>query len=107
MRAIANNVAQMFKTAQQIVSRRNTEPGVADDRHPTTIKLAGPAASDLRDPKPDEPGDPQATREKRERLRAVRTGYDTFSRELPVQPGKLRFNPKSYVGVVASRPRRR
>jgi hypothetical protein len=93
---IANSVAQMFQTAQEIVSLRNAEPGVADAQHPTTIKLAGPAALDLRDPWPDEPGDTQAKKDSRKRQRTLKTGYDTFSRELLVQLRKLPFNPKSY-----------
>lgn len=94
---IANNVAQMFRTAQEIVSRRNGEPGVINSQHSTTIKLAGPATSDLRDPKTDAPGDPLEKKDKRKSIRVVQTGYDTFTRELLVQLRNVpRFNPKSY-----------
>lgn len=93
---IANNVARMFMTAQEIVSRRNAEPNVLDGQRPTTVKLVGPSASDVRDPMPNAPDDPQDKREKRKKLRVIRTGYDTFSRELLTQLGEARFNPKSY-----------
>jgi hypothetical protein len=93
---IANNVALMFKTAQEIVARRNGEANVLDAEHATTVKLAGPAASDVLDPKPAAPGDSAERKEKKKRLRAVRTGYETFTRELLVQLGRERFNPKSY-----------
>lgn len=93
---IANNVARMFKTAQEIVSRRNAEPDVLDGQHPTTVKLAGPSTSDVRDPMPNAPEDPQDKKEKRRKLRVLRTGYDTFTRELLVQLRQARFNPERY-----------
>lgn len=107
---IANNVARMFKTAQDIVSRRNAEPDTQDAAHPTTIRLTGPGTADLPDPQPVEPLRPEDEkdkdkldkfREEVERKKAIRvrqTGYDTFTRELLVQlrAPALAFNPKSY-----------
>jgi hypothetical protein len=93
---IANNVARMFKTAQEVVEGHN-KADVLDASHPTTIKLTGPGTADLRDPLPVKPlkqedeGDKDKQdklKSERERKRAIRvrqTGYDTFTRELLVQ----------------------
>lgn len=93
---IAGSVARMFVTAQEIVSRRNVQADVLDAEHDTTVKLAGPAASDVLDPKPGAPGASQEEKERKKRVRVMRTGYETFTRELLVQLRRERFNPKSY-----------
>ncbi|MFZ0750360.1 MAG: HYR domain-containing protein, partial [Pyrinomonadaceae bacterium] len=80
---IARRVAQMFKTAQQIVDARNTSiQGQLDAEHPTTIGLAGPATADVDDP--NGAG------------RIKSTGYDIFARKLLDELSELRFRPKNY-----------